>query len=292
MKIAITGACGQLGGELCRLLGKDAVGLDVDTLDLTDGPAVISTLSDMAPDAVINCAAYTRVDRAEEEPEVCQAVNVTAVEHLVEACGRLDCPLVQISTDYVFGGPADRTTPYREDDPPSPQGVYARSKLAGERAAGRHSKHVIVRTCGLYARPSDPRADNFVKTMLRLGRSRGELRVVCDQRCTPSYVPHVAEAVLWLLGITSGGPAPWGIYHVVNGGETTWYDFARELFRLAGVEVSIAPITTAEYGAAAPRPPYSVLDTAKYESLGGPTVPSWQSALSSYLEQWQALGEP
>ncbi|HUT12029.1 MAG TPA: dTDP-4-dehydrorhamnose reductase [Thermoguttaceae bacterium] len=291
MKIAVTGAYGQLGGELCRLLGDDAAGLDIDTLDLTDGPAVIAALSDLAPDAVVHCAAYTRVDRAESEPEACEAVNVTAVEHLVEACGRLDCPLVQISTDYVFGGPAYRTAPFCEDDPPSPQGVYARSKLAGERAAGRHSKHLIVRTCGLYARPSDQRAGNFVKTMLRLGRSQQEPRVVCDQQCTPSYVPHVAEAVLSLLGTPAGRPAPWGIYHVTNAGATNWYEFAKEILRLAGMDVTVQPITTAEYAAAAPRPAYSVLDTTKYEALGGPVMPTWESALSSYIEEWKTVGE-
>jgi len=290
MKIAVTGAYGQLGAELCRLLGDNAVALEIDTLDLTDGPAVISALMELAPDALVNCAAYTQVDRAEHEPAACEAVNVTAVEHLVGACGRLDCPLVQISTDYVFGGRSYRTAPLSEDEPPSPQGVYARSKLAGEQAAARLGKHLIVRTCGLYARPSDRRAANFVKTMLRLGSLRREVPVVCDQRCTPSYVPHVAEAVLSLLGIPVGQPAPWGIYHVTNAGATTWYEFAKEIFRLADMDVPVRPITTDQYAAAAPRPAYSVLDTTKYESLGGPPMPTWESALNSYIEQWKTLG--
>ena len=284
MRIAVTGAYGQLGSELCRLLGADAVPLDIDTLDLTDGPAVEKTLGDLCPAAVINCAAYTQVDRAESEPQQCRAVNATAVEHLARACARLDCPLVQISTDYVFGGHPERTTPYCEDDPPSPQGVYARTKREGEQAAARHvRKHLIVRTCGLYARPADQRAGNFVKTMLRLGKAGKELRVVADQHCTPSYVPHVARAVLFLLGVPSGPPAPWGIYHVVNRGATTWYEFAAEIFRQAGIDVSLRPITTAEYGAAAPRPAYSVLDTTKYHALGGPAMPTWRDALEEYF---------
>lgn len=293
MKTAVTGAYGQLGGELCRQLGGDAMPLEIDTLDLTDGPAVQERLLALKPDAVINCAAYTQVDTAEREPAACRAVNVTAVENLARACGDLDCPLVQISTDYVFGGAADRAVPYGEDDPPSPQGVYAQTKLEGELAAARHGKHVIVRTCGLYARPSDRRANHFVKTMLRLGRSRSELKVVADQHCTPSYVPHVARAVLFLarffgeMGATAPQPAPWGIYHVVNRGATTWHEFAGEIFRQAGMEITLHPISTAEYGAAAPRPAYSVLDTTAYHRLGGPAMPDWKTALAEYMAQWK-----
>ena len=310
MPILVTGAHGQLGGELCRQLGDDAVGLDIDGLDLTDGPAVLAAMRRLRPTAVINCAAYTQVDRAETEPGRCRAVNATAVEHLARACGELDCPLVQISTDYVFGGEAGERG-YREDDPPAPQGVYAKTKVEGELAAARHAKHLIVRTCGLYARPSDERAGNFVKTMLRLGASGKPLRVVADQHCTPSYVPHVAQAVLFLLdtkgtapdaGAISGnlrtlpasGPVPvsfvpvrasWGIYHVTNRGQTTWYDFAEEIFRLAKMDASLQPITTAEYAAAAPRPAYSVLDTTAYHRLGGPAMPAWQAALAEYFAE-------
>ncbi len=283
MKIAVTGAYGQLGGELCRLLGPDALPLDIDTLDLADGPAIGRTLADLRPEMVINSAAYTQVDQAESEPELCRAVNATAVEHLARACGRLDCPLVQISTDYVFGGQSDRHTPHREDDPPWPQSVYAQTKLEGERAAARHPKHLIVRTCGLYARPTDQRARNFVKTMLRLGSAGRPLRVVADQHCTPSYVPHVARAVLFLAGVTHGQPAPWGIYHVVNGGATTCHAFAVEIFRQAGMDVAVEAITTAEYGAPAPRPTYSVLNTTKYHALDGPHMPDWKTALAEYF---------
>ena len=221
MKVAITGSLGQLGGELCRQIRPQAVPLDIDTLDLTDGPAVSKRFLALAPDLVINCAAYTQVDKAESEPEKSRAVNVTAVRHLAGVCRELDCPLVQISTDYVFGrGDAgqDRAAggealgqpkraPYQEDDPPAPQSVYAKSKLAGEQAAAKFEKHLIVRTCGLYARPSDQRASNFVKTILRLAGPSSELRVVADQRCTPSYVPHVARAILFLAGITNSRPA-------------------------------------------------------------------------------------
>jgi len=285
MKIIVTGAYGQLGRELCRELRSQAVPLEIDTLDLTDGPAVHLTLVRLKPDAVINCAAYTQVDQAESEPERCRAVNVTAVEHLARACGELDCPLVQISTDYVFDGPPERTIPYREDDLPSPQGVYARTKLEGERAAARGAKHLIVRTCGLYAHPTDRQAKNFVRTMLRLGARGRKLRVVSDQHCTPSYVPHVARAVLFLAGTEGSEPAPWGVYHVTNRGATTWYEFAVEIFRQSGMEVSLEPIRTAEYGSAAPRPAYSVLDTTAYHRLGGPAMPDWKQALAEYFAE-------
>ena len=283
MLIAVTGAFGQLGGELCRRLGKGAIPLDIDTLDLTAGPAIVDAIVGLHPDLVIHCAAYTQVDKAEAEPELCRAVNATAVEYIAKACSILDCPLVQIGTDYVFGESPVEPRPWRETDPTSPQGVYARTKHEGEQAAARHPKHIIVRTCGLYARPSDPRANNFVKTMLRLGQSRPEVRVVNDQYCTPTYVPHLAEAILWLAGATTGRPAPWGIYHVTNTGQTTWCEFAAEIFRLAELNVKVHPITAAEYASPAARPSYSVLDTSHYHSLGGPAMPDWRAALAEYF---------
>ncbi len=284
MSVVVTGSNGQLGGELCRRLGAEAIPLDIDTLDLTDGPAAIARLLALKPAAVVHCAAYTQVDRAEGEPEKCWAVNAKAVEHIVAACGRLDCPLVQISTDYVFGATPKNPRPWREDDLPSPQGVYAKTKLEGERIAARHPKHWIVRTCGLYTRRSDLRAVNFVKTMLRLGGQRSELCVVDDQHCTPTYVPHLARAILFLL-TGNGSPAPWGIYHVTNTGQTTWREFAAEIFRLAGMNVAIRPITSAQYAAASPRPSYSVLDTSLYHSLGGPAMPDWKAALAEYFTE-------
>lgn len=292
MKIAVTGAYGQLGGEWCRQLGADAIPLDIDTLDLTNGPAVVDRMLSLAPEAVVHCAAYTQVDKAEEEPVLCRAVNATAVEHLAAVCGRLDCPLVQISTDYVFGASPKNPRPWRVDDPPSPQGVYARTKLEGEETASRHPKHLIVRTCGLYARPSDLRATNFVRTMLRLGQSRRELQVVSDQHCTPTYVPHLVRAGRFLLDGARVGAVPWGIYHVTNAGQTTWFDFAAEIFRLASLPVAIHPITTAEYGARAPRPSYSVLDLSAYHALGGPAMPTWQSALEEYFSEWKPSPTP
>ncbi|MEN6405070.1 MAG: dTDP-4-dehydrorhamnose reductase [Thermoguttaceae bacterium] len=285
MSIVVTGANGQLGSELCRQLGGRAVPLDIDTLDLTDSQAVVERMLALRPEAILHCAAYTQVDKAESEPDRCRAVNAGAVASLVEACRSLDCPLLQISTDYVFGADRRPTRPWREDEPTSPQGVYARTKLEGERIAASYPKHWVVRTCGLYARPTDARAVNFVRTMLRLGRERRELAIVADQHCTPTYVPHLARAVLFLTGVEGGGPAPWGTYHVTNAGETTWRDFAAEIFRRAKLPVTIRPITTAEYGAPAARPSYSVLDTTAYARLGGPSMPDWRDALADYFQE-------
>jgi len=284
MSIVVTGAYGQLGGELSRQLGAKAIPLDIDTLDLTDRRAVLDMMLGLKPEAIVNCAAYTQVDKAESEPALCRAVNAAAVEHLAAACAELDCPLVQISTDYLFGGVRPEPCPWRENETLFPQGVYAQTKLEGERAAARHAKYLVVRTCGLYARASDRRAANFVKTMLRLGATKPRLSIVADQHCTPTYVPHLAGAILFLLGV-DGVHAPWGAYHVTNTGETTWRDFAAEIFRLANLQVEIQPITTAEYGAPAPRPSYSVLDTAAYHDLGGPPMPDWKAALAEYFAE-------
>ncbi len=296
MSILVTGAAGQLGAELCRLLAAEATGVDVDTLDLTDRAAVLETLRRLAPRAVIHCAAYTQVDPAETDAARCRAVNVTAVETLAEACRELDSPMVQISTDYLFTGsprpaptsgypPGAPGRPWREDDPPMPKGVYAVTKFEGELVAAAWSKHLIVRTCGLYARPSHATGRNFVKTILRLARTQPKLRVVDDQHCTPTYVPHVARAILYLLGTNGATPAPWGIYNVTNRGETTWCGFAREIVRRAGLDVPVEPITTADFAALAPRPAYSVLDTTAYHRLGGPAMPHWKEALAEYFEE-------
>ena len=285
MKILVTGAYGQLGRELCRQIGSDAVGIDCDSLDLTKGPAIEETLARISPQLVINCAAYTQVDKAEQEANRCRVINATAVEHIARACAALDAPLLQVSTDYVFGDDSAPRIPHRETDSVAPQGVYATTKREGELAAASHSKHWVVRTCGLYARPSHAEANHFVKTMLRLGAVRPQLRVVNDQHCTPSYVPHVAAAILNIVGVNRTKPAPWGIYHVVNGGSTTWHDFAIEIFRLAGLNVQVEAITTAEYGTPAARPLYSVLDTTKYHALGVAPMALWSKALAEYFAE-------
>ena len=282
--IAVTGAAGQLGRELCRLLGDRAKPMTREECDLTDSSSVREVIQALRPRAVINCAAYTQVDRAEDNQAVCRAVNAQAVAALADACRQADCPLVQISTDYVFCDAPSLGRPWLETDAPAPRGVYAVTKWEGEQAATSLPRSLVVRTCGLYAGANQPDAKNFVNTMLRLGRERDELRVVNDQHCTPSYVPHVAAAVLALLDAAEAGRAPWGLYHMTNRGATTWHAFAAEIFRLAGIDVRLQAIRSEEYAAPAPRPRYSVLDTMKFDRLGVYQLPPWKTAVRERLE--------
>lgn len=277
MKTLILGAEGQLGSALARLYGTAAKGFSRNDLDLLDHKAIARRIAEEAPTVIINTAAYTAVDRAETDRDMCFAINARAVEALASAANQCGALLVQISTDYVFAGNTERV-PFREQIEPRPLGVYASSKLQGERAAANANRHLIVRTCGLYGKRAKPTQTNFVDTMLRLGKERPRLRVVNDQRCTPSYVEHVARAVKFLAdrGET-------GLLHVTNQGATTWHELAVEIFKLAKMNVEVEPITTAEYGAAAPRPAYSVLDISRYQSLGGPELPHWKNALGEYL---------
>ncbi|MEX0585077.1 MAG: NAD(P)-dependent oxidoreductase, partial [Pirellulales bacterium] len=206
MTIIVTGAAGQLGRELVRLLGDDAWPLDLPEHDLTDHEATLALVNRLRPQAVINCAAYVRVDDAEEKSQRCFRVNSLAVANLVEACRAVDARLVQISTDYVFGGSTALGRPFRETDPPAPNGVYARSKYEAEMHVAKWARHTIVRSCGLYARQDAPSATgNFVQTILRFAKSGRPLRVVNDQHCTPTYVPHLAAAICHLLSSDASG---------------------------------------------------------------------------------------
>ena len=296
-KVLIIGRHGQLGSELCRQMGDHALGLTRAELDITSAADVGRVLRAYHPTAVVNATAYTRVDRAEDDAAECRLINATAVGHLAEACARLDCPLVHVSTDYVFGAAGMRDRPYRETDSPGPQSVYAQTKLEGEIMAALAPRHFILRSCGLYGRrpvaTHGGKAANFVDTMLRLAGERDEVRVVNDQHCTPTSASDLARAIVFLIQNETGADegaggkfdrgAAYGLFHVTNAGATTWRDFAAEIFRLRGLQTRLTAITTAEYGAKAPRPAYSVLDCSKYEALGGPPMTSWQEALARYL---------
>ncbi|MDO4575167.1 MAG: dTDP-4-dehydrorhamnose reductase [Planctomycetia bacterium] len=279
MKYLIFGQGGQLGQEFCRRLGRDAVGVDLPEGDVTDRYKVADLFAQVQPDVVINAAAFTAVDAAEKQPAICRKVNAYGPLYLVQACREQGIPLVQYSTDYVFCGSSQRT-PFVETDAPVPEGVYAKTKWEGEKNVAGWEKHLILRTCGLYGKPGPNTPGNFVETMRKLGRSRRNLRIVNDQHCTPTWIPNLVEASLFLLEREA-----WGLYHLTNRGDTTWYDFAQEIFRLEGIEVEAAPITTAEWGAPSPRPLYSVLDTGKYHAQGGPPMLSWQEALAAYLQK-------
>ena len=275
-EILITGAKGQLGVEFCRQLKQRAIGLGRDELDITRRDHIDATLLQYRPAVVVNCAAYTAVDRAETEAALCHDVNAHAVEYLSRACQKMGVVLVQISTDGVFGASCNPPRPWKEVDTPSPLNAYARSKLAAEAAVKQFESHFIVRTCGLFG--SGRHHASFVEKMLSLAIKRTPLAVVNDQTCSPSHVADVVQATLFLLSTDQ-----FGTYHIVNQGETTWYDYACEIFRLANMSVDVKPVASADFNAPALRPMYSVLDTSKYHRLGGPSLRSWRDALAEYL---------
>lgn len=281
MTIAVIGAAGQLGRDLCSRLAGDVVPLTRAEVDLTR-PETFSRLRELQPDTIINCAACNLVDPAEAEPEAAFRVNAWGVRELARMCAEQSWRLVHFSTDYVFGLDSQRTAPYRVTDAPGPVNVYGSSKLAGEYfVRALCPQHVIIRTCGLYGVwGSGGKGGNFVETMLRLARQGKSLRVVADQICTPSYTVDVAAATAELLAT---GPS--GLYHVTNGGGCSWLEFAQEIFRLAGLAPEVTPITSAEYGAPARRPSYSVLQP----STGQPLRP-WQEALQAYLQERRQRG--
>lgn len=283
--IAVTGATGQLGREICRQLGPAAVPLPRLRLDLAQPAAIRGVVEKLRPQVVINCAAWTAVDAAESDPEACRLVNADAVGELAAACNAADATLVQISTDYVFGADTSRTVPYTETDATGPVNEYGASKLAGEQAAATAARHLIVRTCGLYsAGDHGPvRGRNFADTMLALAAERDELRIVDDQQCTPSFVPHVAAGILRLLERQAQG-----CFHIVNSGATTWHGFATELFRVAGLPMTLHPIPTSEYPTPATRPGYSVLGTGKFSEATGDALPAWQTGIAEYVRAVRA----
>lgn len=279
MRIILIGAGGQLGTALSNRLIGEIVPLGRAEVEIADARRVGNVLREASPDLVINAAAFNFVDRAEQEPARAFAVNALGPRFLAESCARLGVPLVHVSTDYVFGSAAGHAAPYTEDDPPGPLSEYARGKLAGEGfVQAACPRHYILRTCGLYGRATSPGKGNFVETMLRLGRERGKVSVVDDQWCTPTAASDLAGWIAELI-VTQ----KYGLYHATNAGSTTWFRFACEIFRLAGMPVELTPITTAEFGARAARPAYSVLDGSRLAAAIGHPVRPWQEALVDYL---------
>ena len=282
MRSVILGAAGQLGRDLCARLPGEVVPLTRLQADLTRPESLRAALSEHRPDVVLNCAAYNFVDRAEAEPEAAFAVNAWGVRHLAAICRDFDCVLVQFSSDYVFGLDAARRTPYTEGDPPGPISVYGLSKLAGEYLVrATCPRHLVIRTCGLYGvHGIGGKGTNFVETMLRLAEQGKPLRVVADQVLAPSYTADVAAATVALL--TTGR---YGLYHLTNAGPCSWYEFARTIVELNGIRAEVVPISTAEFGAVARRPAYSVLATAAYEALALPPLRPVREALAAYLQE-------
>lgn len=281
MRLLVAGREGQVARSLeaaAAAAGASAVALGRPDLDLTRPATIVAALARVAPDVVVNAAAYTAVDKAESEADLAFAVNAVGAGALAEACAAARVPLVHISTDYVYDG--GKPHAYVETDPLAPLGVYGRSKLAGEQAvAAAGSRHVILRTSWVHS----PYGNNFVKTMLRLAAARPELAVVDDQRGSPTYAPHLASAILQLARALCGRRAEdpgWGVFHASGAGETTWCGLAREALavsaQLGGPSVPVRAITTAEYPTPARRPANSVLDGAKLARVHGLALPDWR----------------
>ena len=270
----VTGCKGQLGTELHRLLGDRAVCIDRDELDITDEAAVKDFFARQSFDFVINCAAYTAVDKAEDEPELAERINCDGAAYLARYGKRI----VHISTDYVFDGTGN--TPYSETDSPNPVSVYGKTKLAGEIAVQAEAETaVIIRTAWLCS----PWGNNFVKTMLRLGRGRDHLGVVFDQVGTPTFAADLAGAIVSLLPQIR--PENAGIYHFSNEGAISWYDFAKAIMQLSGLPCRVAPIESFEYPSKAPRPAYSVLNKRKIKETFGLKIPYWLDSLQTCIEE-------
>jgi dTDP-4-dehydrorhamnose reductase len=278
-RIVVTGSNGQLGNEL-KVASQLYPGVqfyftDIAELDICDEKAVAAFFEVNSIDLVINCAAYTAVDRAEEEPELCYRINRDAVGILGAAANQYNAGMIHVSTDYVFNG--EHHVPYNETDPVQPASVYGKSKLAGEEELLRVKPDaVIVRTSWLYS----SFGANFVKTMLKLGSERDELKVVFDQVGSPTYAADLASA---LLTIAMKGAAIPGIYHYSNEGVCSWYDFTLSILAKAGLTCRVVPIESHEYPAKTPRPHYSVLNKAKIKSVYDITIPHWEDGLNRCL---------
>jgi dTDP-4-dehydrorhamnose reductase len=283
MKVLVLGAGGQLGSELVRacLAAGDAVRQATRTeVDITDGARVRDLVRSERPDVVFNAAAYTAVDRAETEAEQAELINARAAGRVAEVCRDLVVRLVHYSTDYVFDGTA--TEPIPEDAPTAPQSVYGHSKLHGELAVRNSGADAyLVRTSWVYG----AQGPNFVKTVLRVTREKGSMSVVDDQRGSPTWARDLAVASRRLL---DAGPPD--IYHLTNSGDCTWYELARAVVEIAGVDAEVSPISTAEYPTPAARPAYSVLANRRWAELGEPPLRPWRAALAELVPELLEAG--
>jgi dTDP-4-dehydrorhamnose reductase len=282
--ILITGANGQLGNELKvvsrNYFGYDFIFTDIDTLDLTSPEQTTQFLKNTKPDWIINCAAYNLVDKAESEPDTAMLINGTAVKNITELIRGSECRFIHISTDYIYDGKSN--TPYDENSPANPSSAYGRSKLAGEKYALLHQGSMIIRTSWLYS----SFGNNFVKTILKHGREKESLRVVFDQTGTPTYAADLAEAIMQIISgvIRNRIALNAGIYNYSNEGVCTWYDFATEIIKEAGLNSNINPVLTKDYQTAAARPAYSVMDKTKIKDNYSLSIPHWRTSLSNCMK--------
>jgi dTDP-4-dehydrorhamnose reductase len=286
MKILLIGALGQLGTDLRKTLtGHDVVPVDKEEIDVCDPAQVAAMVDGLAPDVLLNCSAFNRVDQAEDDPEAAFAVNTFAVRNLALAARRRGSKLVHFSSDYVFDGPSRR--PYVETDLPCPQSMYGVSKLAGEAMVqALWPNHFLIRTCGLYGYTgSRDKGTNFVESVIRLARKGNPFRIVSDQVCTPTSTIDLACAVASLISTEA-----YGLYHLTNAGECNWYEFAQVVFECAGLDPEVGPQDSAQLNAKAKRPTYSVLDNKRFRAQGFADMRHWKEAVAEYVRGRSAAG--
>lgn len=278
MRVLVTGVKGQLGHDVVLELekrGMEAIGVDVDEMDVTDASEVDRVIKEAAPDAVIHCAAYTAVDAAEDNEATCRRVNADGPRNIAKVCRDLDVKMLQVSTDYVFSGQGER--PWEPEDEKEPQSVYGQTKYEGELAVQELlEKYFIVRIAWVFG----IHGQNFVKTMLRLAETHDTLRVVNDQFGSPTYTHDLARLLVDMI-LTD----KYGVYHATNEGDCSWYEFACAIFKEAGLSVNVIPVTTEEYGARAKRPANSRMNKEKLTQMGFERLPAWQDALRRYLQE-------
>lgn len=282
MKILVTGASGQLGTDLTEELrrrGHTVLGTDADTLDVTDEKSVNEYFENQNPQCVIHCAAYTNVDLAEEQEEICRKINSAGTRNIAEACKKIGAKIIYPSTDYVFCGEGE--TPFKPDDTQAPINVYGQTKYEGELAVLETPKHFIVRISWVFGRGGK----NFVKTMLRLSETHSKLTVVDDQIGAPTYTRDLSR-----LLADMAESEKYGIYHASNSGEyISWYQFAKAIFEEAGKNVEVLPVSSEEYGAKARRPFNSRMDCSALEKNGFEPMPHWRDALKRYLKETEVI---
>ncbi len=278
MKVLVTGYNGQLGFDVIRELNSRSVecrGVDRDDFDITNRDETVGYICNYKPDTVVHCAAYTAVDRAEDDEENCRRVNVDGTKNIAIACEKIGAKMLYVSTDYVYGGAGD--APFEPSDMTDPKNVYGRTKLDGEKAVMKHlKKYFIVRTSWVFG----INGSNFVKTMLRLGDERDELNVVCDQVGSPTYTPDLARLICDLIATER-----YGIYHGTNENYCSWAEFASEIMKLGGKNTRINPVRSEEYPVKAERPHNSRLSKKCLDDAGIKRLPTWQNALKRFIKE-------
>lgn len=279
MKVLVTGARGQLGSDLCDELTKrgiECIGVDIAEMDITNETACEAVIRSIPGlDAIIHCAAHTAVDKAEDEPDLVRLINAKGTEHIAKIAGKMNIKMMYISTDYVFDGQGER--PWEPDDHRQPLNVYGQMKYEGELAVEEWvKKFFIVRISWVFGL----NGNNFIKTMLRLGKERGAVSVVDDQVGSPTYTPDLSVLLADLIQTEH-----FGRYHATNEGYCSWYEFAKEIFKQANLDVTVTPVGSDQFPAKAKRPNNSRMDKSKLDTIGIKRMPTWQDALQRYLEE-------